>query len=155
MTIINLNVIPYTFSAVPPPYDTLDLTIATTDNATAGEEININCTVTKRVDGLQNLPNVTWIGQVQGDITDQSAVLSFSKLYTSHGKLYTCQGTIESLNGPYSVMENYHLIVKSKYEANQLCVATCQTFIALQFPHQLLLRPYPKGQPCMLELICH
>ena len=94
------------------------MTIATTDNATAGEEISINCNVTKRVDGLQTLPTVGWIGQDLEDvvITGQSAVLSFSKLNTSHGKLYTCQGSIESpaLNGPYSVMEKYHLIVQSE-----------------------------------------
>ena len=118
MIIMYLNVISFTFYVVPPANDALDLTIATTGNATAGEEININCTVTKRVSGLQNLPNVRWIGQDLEDvvITGQSAVLSFKNLNTSHGKLYTCQGSIESpaLNGPYSVMEKYHLIVQSE-----------------------------------------
>ena len=106
----------------------MDLTITTTGNATAGEEININCTVTKRVDGLQNSPTVGWIGQVQDNVetstTGQSAVLSVNNLSTSHGKSYTCQGSVESraltLNEPFFVMENHHLVVKSKCELNQL-----------------------------------
>ena len=88
----------------------------------AGERINITCTVTEIIRGLENTPMATWTGLFEGDveITGQntsSAILTFSRLKTFHGKNYTCQGTLFSpaLSEPYVVMENYSMIVSGKF----------------------------------------
>ena len=87
----------------------------------AGESINISCTVSKRVHGLENTPTAAWTGQIEDDVetigqNTSSASLIFSRLKTSHGKNYTCHGIVISsaLSVPYVVMENYPVIVNSK-----------------------------------------
>lgn len=105
---------------VPSANNTLELNIIARNIInTAGESNSFNCTVTKRVGGLMNKPQVLWIedGMVITKQSNSSAVLTFSKLNTSHGKVYICQGNISSpaLPGPLSVMKSYSVTIKSKF----------------------------------------
>ena len=105
--------------SVPPVNETLDLNIFSKGNSTAGESISINCTVSEKVRGLVNSPQVTWIGQLgeHVEITGQSAIFSFHILKTSHGNKYTCQGSMDSpaLSKPYVVTKEYSLTVNGKF----------------------------------------
>lgn len=84
----------------------------------AGENNSFNCTVTKTVRGLKNRPQVIWTedGMEKTMQNTSSAILTFSKLNTSHGKIYTCQGSLSSpaLLDPLIVMKNYPVNITSK-----------------------------------------
>ena len=106
---------------VPSASRTLNSSAVAVGTNVAGQRISINCTVSRRVHGIENTPMATWTGQFEDDveITGQntsSAILTFRKLKTSHGKMYTCLGSLISpaLSETYFVMENYSVIVNSK-----------------------------------------
>ena len=77
--------------------------------AKAGMMYSLNCTVSKRIDGLLNSPTATWtIGGVavsnSSSLTISSTVddvlaasiLTFDPLRTSHDGIYTCVGSLTS-----------------------------------------------------------
>ncbi len=108
------------FIPVPDAKEVLNLGIVARRNTTiAGENNNFMCTVTKTISGLAHLPLAVWV-ENGTKITEQgesNATLTFNKLNTSLGRVYTCQGILLSppLSSPLVVMENYSLIVQSKF----------------------------------------
>ena len=108
------------FVLVPPAETVLDLKIVAMSNTSiAGEGNNFICTVTTTVNGFEYPPLAVWV-ENGSEITEQresTANLNFRRLNTSHGKVYTCQGNLSSpaLSMPLILMENYSLVVKSKF----------------------------------------
>jgi hypothetical protein len=85
----------------------------------AGEKNNFTCIVTKIINGLEQLPLAVWV-ENGTEITgrgESNAILTFNKLNTSDGREYFCRGILSSpaLTTPLVVMENYSLVVKSKF----------------------------------------
>ena len=111
-------VVIYIFS-VPAANTSLNLsTVAMRVTSIAGETNSFICTVSKNIQGLKYLPLAVWIenGEEITEQSESSAILTFSKLNTSHGGVYTCRGNLSSpaLSTPLILTEDYSVVVKSK-----------------------------------------
>ena len=96
----------------------------------AGGMYMLNCTVSKRIYGLKNVPISVWtvegmeisdtqLGiQISNTSTDNAftSILTFNPLKTTHGNKYCCKGTLTSSAIPFQLdsTQQHQVIVQSK-----------------------------------------